>query len=49
MNFLFNRLERRGLNKYLRERITRYIKDIIIFLRETKLKSSDVEKEKNIL
>jgi len=49
MNFLFNRLKRRGLNKYLRERVVRYTKDIITFLRETKFKNSDIKRGKNIL
>jgi len=49
MNFFLNYLERRGPNKYLREYIARYIKDIITFLREIKFKSSDVKKRKNIL
>jgi len=49
MNFLLNRLERRGLNKYLRERIARYIKDIVAFLRETKPKSSNIKRGKDIL
>jgi len=49
MNFLLNRLKRRGPNKYLRKRVVRYIKDIIIFLREIKFKSGDVKRGKNIL
>jgi len=49
MNFLFNYLERRGPNKRLRERVIRYIKDIITFLRETKSKNNDIKKRKNIL
>ncbi len=49
MNFFFNYLEYRGPNKYLREYIARYIKDIIVFLREIKSKNNKIKKEKDIL
>ncbi len=49
MNFLFNYLERRGPNKYFRERVIRYIKDIVVFLREIKSKSGDIKRGKDIL
>ncbi len=49
MNFLLNYLKRRGLNKYLRERIVKYTKNIVAFLLKIKPKSSDVKRGKNIL
>ncbi len=49
MSFLLNRLERRGPNKYLRERVVRYIKDIVVFFREIKSKSGDIKRGKDIL
>ncbi len=49
MNFLLNYLKRRGPNKYFREYIIKYIKDIVAFLREIKSKSSDVKRGKDIL
>ncbi len=49
MNFLLNRLERRGPNKYLRERVVKYTKDIVAFFREIKLKSGDIKRGKDIL
>jgi len=49
MNFLLNRLERRGPNKSLREYIVKYIKDMVAFLREIKSKNNDIKKRKNIL
>jgi len=49
MNFLLNRLERRGPDKRLRERVARYTKDIVAFLREIKPKNNDVKRGKDIL
>ncbi len=49
MNFLLNRLKRRGPNEYLRERVVKYTKDIIAFLREIKPKSGNIKRGKDIL
>ncbi len=49
MNFLFNYLKYRGPNERLRERVVRYTKDIVAFLREIKPKSGDVKRGKDIL
>ncbi len=49
MNFLLNRLKRRGPDKYLREYIIKYIKNIVAFFREIKSKNNDIKKKKDIL
>jgi len=49
MNFLFNYLKRRGFNKYLREYIIKYIKDIVAFFREIKFKNNNIKRGKDIL
>jgi hypothetical protein len=49
MSSLLDRLERRGPDERLRQRVPRYTKDVVSFLRQTKPRGGDDRRGKDML